>query len=147
MRRISDLPTLAEVQATRRALPKHAAQTRKAAKGKAKRAEKKQVQAVRPQCVARDGHCRLATLALGDMAGLNGPHVCQGPSEWAHMGGKRRARTRGQAPEQRHGTPITLMLCKRAHDQYDGRARPRLEIEQLTPRGADGPLMFKEGKR
>jgi hypothetical protein len=84
-------------------------------------------QKVRARCVERDGDCRLQRTALF------GP--CSGESEWAHLGEKKRARTRGMPPEQRHTTQGSLMLCTGHHRMYDA---GRLGIEPLTPDGADG---------
>ncbi len=150
---------MAEVNARPHATPKRKIVKRKTIKGRKKRAERKVVDAVRPKCVARDGSCRPTLDAVGrpveavwkafgvklhgdemDEAVRN--HVCVGPSEWAHLKGSTRAQTRGQAPERRHRTDGTVMLCKDLHDRYDGRKRPRLDIEALSDRGADGPLRF-----
>ena len=155
MRRIQDLPTLAELQARPRATPKPArpkvrakgrkpkgpTARRRAARARAERPVKDQVRA---ECVDRDGSCRLATRSKGDVAGLVGPHVCRGRSQWAHLGDHKRARTRGMAPEERHTTAGSLMLCEGAHDQYDRRRKPYLDIDPVTSRGADGPLALKE---
>jgi hypothetical protein len=128
------IPTMAQVNAKPRAEQKGAAPTRKAEKAKAKRVEKKVTVDVRAQCVVRDCGCR-ADYDCGP---------CFGPLEWAHLHAKRRSKTRGQPPEVRHTTADSLMLCRRHHARYDGRERPRLEIEALSARGADGPLRFKE---
>ncbi len=146
MTRLRDLPTLAEMQATRRATPKHAIPTRKAVKARKDRAAGKVVKSVRARCEERDGSCRMLTLAVRGDIGPAGGHECFGPSQWSHLG-KTRARTRGQAPEARHATAHTLMLCKAAHDKLDGRAGPRLEVKVLTPSGADGPLEFSEANK
>jgi hypothetical protein len=135
---ITSLPTMAEVNALRRAAQKHAVPTIKATKAKEKRTADKVVVDVRAQCVTRDGTCRYAK----DVS----THRCNGPSEWAHLGDKRRSKTRGQAPEVRHTTAGSLMLCQQAHAQYDGRQRPRLSITATTKRGADGPLRYREAK-
>lgn len=78
------------------------------ARAKRGRAEARIVKSVRAQCVERDGYCRLS--GVGD---------CFGRSEWAHLGNQRRARTRGMAPESRHSTSWSLMLCASHHDDYD----------------------------
>jgi hypothetical protein len=67
---------------------------------------------------------------------------CDGPSQWAHLGDKKRAKTRGMKPDARHTTEGSLMLCRRHHDRYDGRQMPSLRIKALTEHGADGPLEF-----
>ncbi len=114
------------------------APSRQQAKGRKARAERTVKVDVRAACVVRDGSCRYAK---DDPA-----HRCQGPSEWAHLGDKTRARTRGQAPERRHTTAGSLMLCRWAHNRYDGRQRPPLGIQRRTTRGADGPLRYREGQ-
>lgn len=103
-------------------------------KGRKDRAEAKVKKSVRAQCVERDGFCRYGKLE----------HVapCQGSSQWAHMGKKRRAKTRGMAPTIRHTTADSLMLCQRHHDEYDNRRKPRLWIRELTEDGANGSLQF-----
>lgn len=87
--------------------------------------------ATRALTVNRDGYCRLRNLGLGP---------CDGPSEWAHYGASRRFKTRGQAPEARHTTAGSLMLCRGHHARLDGRAEPRVALEHLTERRCDGPL-------
>lgn len=103
----------------------------KAAKDRLEARVKKSVRAI---CVDRDGHCR---------AGLHVQTPCAGESQWAHMHEKRRSKTRGQAPEARHMTEWSLMLCRTHHDAYDGRTRPRLFITALTEHGADGMLAME----
>ncbi len=97
------------------------------------RVESKVAQAVRAQVAARDGDCRLHGIGFGD---------CGGESEWAHLGKFRRFATRGMPPERRHVTTGSLMLCTAHHDRYDGRQRPRIYIEALSSRGADGRLFI-----
>jgi hypothetical protein len=128
------LPTMAQVNAKPRAEQKGAAPTRKAEKAKAGRAEK------RVKTDVRD--CRLQNLS--DRYEGTSDFTCDGPPEWAHLQAKRRSKTRGQPPDVRHTTEDSLILCRRHHARYDGRERPRLEIEALSTRGADGPLRFKE---
>ena len=110
-------------------------------RAKRRRAEGPVKKAVRAKCVVRDGYCR----AAHDWE-LWKSSPCEGPSEWAHMHSRRRSQTRNQAPEVRHDTRHSFMACKRHHDQYDGRAKPRLYITALTRRGADGPLKFRRAK-
>lgn len=90
---------------------------------------------VRPKCVDRDGYCRIAGVAA------LGP--CDGPSEWSHFGESKRFKTRGMEPEERHTTEGSLMFCKKHHDEYDGRRRPRLKVEATTDRRCDGPLRYE----
>ena len=94
---------------------------------------------IRAKCVERDGMCRywMDTYERCFVA-----IECSGPSEWAHMRGSTRAETRGMAPENRHSTTTSLMLCREHHNFYDGRRRPRLKIRPVTDRGADGPLEY-----
>lgn len=138
-----NLPTMAQVNSTRRAVPKGQIPTVKSVKAKAGRSEKKVKVDVRAKCVLRDGDCRIAKAGMGDeIAGVVGN--CDGPPEWAHLEDKRRSKTRGQAPEVRHTTEDSLILCRRHHNRYDGHERPRIGIDKRTKRGADGPLRFKE---
>jgi hypothetical protein len=103
--------------------------SRKTLKGRKHRAESVQIKLVRNACVLRDGHCRM---------GRDVPfHVCIGPSEWAHIGEYKRFKTRGQAPERRHTTAGSMMLCRAAHREYDA---GRLAIE--CPCGCDGQVTF-----
>lgn len=100
---------------------------------------------VRPIVMERDGHCRVAKNLLSGL----GP--CEGRSEWAHLNRSRRCHTRGMAPDERHTTAGSVALCARHHRLFDGQflsARtPRLFIEELSDRGADGPLRFTHGER
>lgn len=114
------------------------------ARAKRMRAEDPVKKAVRDQCVERDYHCRLGWLSGSDVMPWNvWDSPCDGPSQWAHMHDRRRSQTRGQAPELRHDTAHTLMLCARHHLEYD---QHRLRITALTRRGADGPLKFSRAK-
>ena len=126
--------------------------TRKQIKAKRARAEDRVERAVRKACVIRDGLCRVCDWEnnpddyhddnLDDWSDEWPFYV----SEWAHTHTKRRSQTRNQAPEIRHTTQDSLMLCKQHHDQYDGRQRPRLLMAKLTRRGCDGPLKFTRGR-
>jgi 5-methylcytosine-specific restriction endonuclease McrA len=98
MTRLRDLPTLAEMQAQRRAQPKHALLTRKAVKAKKQRAARKVVKAVRAEVVTRArGLCER----------------CGKPGQEAHH---KIHRSRGGAwtPEN-----ITL-LCRACHGKAHG---------------------------
>ena len=120
--------------------------TRKQLKARKDRQEARIVKLVRAACAVRDGYCRRRRdqvdnrLMFQDAYTAIEIHSCDGPSEWAHFGGKRRARTRGQAPEVRHTTAGSLMLCRSAHADYDA---GRLKITALTRHGCDGRLKFK----
>lgn len=107
---------------------------RKRVKGRKDRAEAKVKKSVRAQCVDRDGYCRLNHYSVPFSFGM-----CKGASQWAHLGDKKRFKTRGQSPEQRHSTWGSLMLCDGHHDAYD---LAKMRIRILTPFGADGPLEF-----
>ena len=120
---------------------KHEGRTRKQVKAKARRTEAAVKKAVRAACVERDGRCRVNSCRL------TGAYMADGVSEWAHLHVKRRSKTRGLPPEERHTTAGSLILRREFHDAYDGRTRPRLIIEPLTDRGADGPLKFTYGGR
>ncbi len=118
---------------------------RKTVKGRKDRAEGKVKKSVREQCVERDGWCRVGQYRAFDRHGWGG--LCfecsSNLSQWAHWGEHTRAKTRGQAPERRHTTGGSLMLCKAHHDALDGRSHPRLKITALTDNGCDGPLRFE----
>lgn len=125
---------------------------RKTTNGRKDRAEAKVKKDVRAQCVERDGQCRVfRTIAgqhggwaiLGALVQIHMKDMCDGPSEWAHMHSRRRSQTRGQAPERRHDTAHSLMLCRFHHQAYDAH---RLHITALTRKGADGPLKFRRAK-
>ncbi len=111
---------------------------RQRTKGRARRQESAVARTVREACVMRDGHCRITRDLLSPFRYAG----CAGPSEWAHLGDARRFKTRGQAPERRHTTAGSLMLCREAHQAYDA---GKLRIEPLTDRGADGRLRFTRG--
>lgn len=100
---------------------------------------------VRAACVLRDGHCRMTAgrddVFVGLSQWIHSP--CEASSEWAHFGGKRRARTRGQAAEIRHTSAGSLMLCQIAHRSYDS---GKLKITALTKHGCDGRLKFRWSK-
>lgn len=119
--------TLADVGQRQNAKP----EPRKRTKARKERAEAKVKKAVRAECVKRDGFCRLM-----------GCGPCSGRSEWAHLGEKKRARTRKMAPEVRHTTAGSLMACTGHHEAYDA---GRIEIEPTTARGADGLLRVRWG--
>lgn len=80
---------------------------------------------VRADVARRDGVCRIAT--WDDHPGDDHDdalEACEGRSEWAHLGDKKRFKTRGLPPAERHTTAGSLMLCTRHHRAYDaGRLR------------------------
>lgn len=103
--------------------------------------EGKVKKSVRAQCVERDGYCRVAHLRPNDLRRWNPEDFpCWGFSEWAHIGSKKRFKTRGQDAAKRHTTWGSVMLCHGHHEAYD---RARMLIKILTPFGADGPLRFE----
>lgn len=127
-------------------LPLSKGRTRNSLKAKKDRAEATVKKYVRALCADRDNFCRTRMPLDGDTAQTADPFLtwpwcgrCNGPLEWAHMHVKRRSQTRGQAPEIRHTTKDSLMLCRFHHQEYDAH---RLKITALTRRGADGPLRF-----
>lgn len=105
---------------------------RKLAKGRKDRAEAKVEKRVRAEVAERDGYCRVPQYFL--------PDPCDGPSEWAHFGDKKRFKTRGMAPELRHTTAGSLKLCRKHHGEYDS---GQLVIETMSDYGCDGLLSFK----
>lgn len=111
---------------------------RKAVKARKTRAEQTVARNVRAACVKRDGHCRIMFDEYHTVWVL--AMDCRGPSEWAHMHARRRSKTRGMAPEVRHDTTHSLMLCKYHHELYDAK---QLFITALTRKGADGQLKYR----
>lgn len=110
---------------------------------KKRRADDAVAKAVRAECVERDGVCRYWNDVFASaFVAID----CEGPSEWAHMHARRRSKTRNQAPGIRHDTKYSMQLCRKHHDQYDNRAKPRLFVTALTSKGANGPLKFRLGK-
>jgi hypothetical protein len=89
---------------------------RRRVKARKQRHAAKVAKSVRAQCVERDGWCRVHTDARKAGRGSTG---CEGWSEWAHLGDKKRFKTRGQSPELRHTTAGSLMLCVQHHADYD----------------------------
>lgn len=120
--------------------PQPKPEPRKRAKGRKVRQEAQIKKLTRLACVLRDGPCRMTAFIFGDVVAIPDYRNCEGPPEWAHFGGKRRARTRGQAPEIRHTTAGSLMLCREMHRAYD---EGRLLITALTRHGCDGRLKFR----
>jgi hypothetical protein len=109
--------------------------TIKRVKGRKVRAETAVKQRVRFLCVERDGDCRVQGLeALG---------ACSGESEWAHLEDKKRARTRGMLPEERHATAGSAMFCTTHHQAYDA---GEFAVEYLSEKGADGPMAYRTSK-
>lgn len=110
-------------------------------KASVKRRETKLIREdVRPHCEQRDGYCRFGPLMPDALYLLVGS--CDGPSEWAHMEDKRRSKTVGLPPEERHTREGSLMLCKRHHGAYDTH---KFDLEPLTSNGAEGDLRIKAG--
>ena len=111
------------------------------------RAESAVIQRVRLACAERDGYCRIGSpySIPADQfdASVSWAKECSGPSQLCHMHVRKRSQTRNQAPEIRHDTRYCFMACQRHHDQYDGRARPRLIVTALTRKWAWGRLKFR----
>jgi hypothetical protein len=120
------------------AVPK--GKTRKQLKARLDRAEAKVAAWCRAQCVARDGVCRVRRAAFVESYEAWISCGCDGPSEWAHMHVRRRSKTRGLDPTERHDPKYTLMLCRFHHQQYDAK---RLVITAQTRKGANGGLTFR----
>ena len=93
---------------------------RKRVKGRKERREAAVKTSVRAQTVERDGHCIIASRFPRGYVALLG--VCQGPSQWAHVGRHRRCFTRGMTPEQRHTTAGSCQMCEKHHTAYDAHA-------------------------
>jgi hypothetical protein len=107
-------------------------------KAKRARAAGKVVEIVRHRCVERDGYCfivnRLSAAQYFDLIPAIG--ICEGPSEWAHVGKHRRSKTRGQAAEVRHTTVGSAIACRKHHRLYDNHD---FDIECFdAERGMDG---------
>jgi hypothetical protein len=117
--------------------------TRATVKRSRGRAEAEIKRQVREACMLRDGICRITfghILHKDVQIGLD--RACCGyTGEWAHLGEKRRFKTRGMAPEERHTTAGSLMLCTEHHRMYD--EYKTLEIRALSDLGADGRLEFR----
>lgn len=110
--------------------------TRRELKGKLDYRERQIIQRNRAHCVRRDGDtgCRIGY--WGELAvALFGE--CMGTPEWNHF--RRRSKSRGEPPEERHSTEVTGMLCGRHHDMVD---LHQIEFEYLTEKRADGPMKF-----
>jgi hypothetical protein len=104
------------------------------ARAKKARADAAVAAKVRDEVRVRDGYCRYGK--DDELASLQ----CGGRSEWAHFGEKKRFRTCGLPPMQRHTTAGSLQMCSIHHDDYD---EGRLTIRALTDRGCDGPLDYE----
>lgn len=103
--------------------------------------ESKVAKAVRAECVNRDGDCRLALTEDSDPFTLDAFGACSGESEWAHLENGRRFKTQRMAPELRHNTATSAILCTRHHDAYD--KRKTLRVTLLSSAGANGELLFR----
>jgi hypothetical protein len=108
---------------------KHDQPTRKRLKGRKNRAEARVKRLVRAEVTERDGYCLVAT-----RIGMSG---CKGRSTWAHFAGHRRSQTRGMAPERRHDSRFSGMLCERHHSQEE---RGLYQIVYRTVDYANGPI-------
>lgn len=87
---------------------------------------------IRAKVQERDGEvgCR----AWGNFVG-----VCEGRGEWAHLGEKKRFKTRGLPPAERHTTAESCLLCTKHHDAYDA---GEIGYLCLSCWGADGPMTW-----
>jgi hypothetical protein len=109
--------------------------TRAELKGSLTYRERQIIDRNRAHCERRDGFCRIGHWKDSAIA-LFGE--CYGPSEWNHF--RRRSKSRGEAPEVRHSTEITGMLCERHHDMVD---EHEIDFDYLTNKRADGPMKFR----
>jgi hypothetical protein len=138
VRKARTVPTEGRIDYSKLGLPKP--ETRKKAKDREDRAEARVVKVVRHKCEDRDGHCRLSTrFPTTDVAG-----PCWGPSEWAHLRGRRRSQTVNEAPERRHTTRHTAMLCRQHHAMEE--RGTLVAIPQRPKDGADGPMTWTSPK-
>ena len=112
---------------------KSSLKTRKQVKGKKDLTEAKVKKRVRSECVERDGYCLVLT-----RVGIEGE--CRGRSVWSHLRGYRRSRTRGMAPEKRHNTMFTAMLCQR-HDRLEETGK--YEVVFHSNDYANGPVSWE----
>ncbi len=103
----------------------------------AEKAEKAVIKTVRAACVLRDGYCRAQKFADTSWSAPLVVGPCSGPSEWAHL--LTRAQTRNMAPEVRHQTAWSMMLCRQHHHDLDAH---KINVECLGDRGADGEVVF-----
>lgn len=104
--------------------------TRKQLKAQKLRHEAAVAAEIRGKVALRDGDCRLLGVR---------PFTCCGVPEWAHLGDKRRFKTRGMDPEERHTTRDSVIFCTAHHRAYDAH---RFDIEYMTPDGADNQLKY-----
>lgn len=71
---------------------------------------------VRIQCRKRDDPCAVLRLPPVDLSALIQCFgSCRGPSQLAHLYGKRQSATRRMRPEQRHDSKWTARLCYHHH--------------------------------
>ena len=100
------------------------------------------VRAVRAEVFAREREtCAVVSrLPKADMLAIfTAFGICQGPLQHAHLKGKRKSATRGQAPEERHQTATSLALCELHHEAEEHKG---LRFIGLTKAGMDGPITF-----
>jgi hypothetical protein len=113
---------------------KHQQPTRKRLKGRKERAEIAVIKRVRAEVRARDGHCLVAT-----RIGIVGE--CEGWSTWAHFAGHRRSQTRGMAPEKRHDSRFSGMLCVKHHGQEEAGT---YQVVYTSTDYANGPIRWEK---
>ena len=118
-------------------------ETHSTLKGRRDRCEAERQHYIRAKCVERDGDCRIATDRFRSGITASAARAdCDGRSEWAHLGEKKRFKTRGMDPEARHTMEGSMMLCKQHHQAYDAGT---LRITPTDPaKGADGVLVYIE---
>lgn len=101
-------------------------------RAKRKRAEAPVLAKVRAEVEELDGYCRFR-LGSGYERIVG---ECEHRSELMHLEEKKRARTRGMAPEERHCAEGSMMGCKKHHGLYDA---GDIQIA-MGERGANGPI-------
>ena len=95
---------------------------------------------VRIQCRLRDDPCAVLRLSSVDLIALVrefGP--CEGPSQLAHLFGKRQSATRKQHPHKRHSSAWCARLCAWHHEAEEHHG---LRFVPTTDKGMDGPFSW-----
>ncbi len=98
-------------------------------RAKRKRADDAHRLGIRAACVLRDGYCKFVILG-----------GCKGLSQHAHLGEKKRARTRGMQPEERHTLEGSVMACAFHHREEEA---GRLTLSMFPDLGAQGPMVVR----
>ena len=122
--------------------PQPKGKTRKQLKARKDRHEAAVKSSVRAEVFAREREMcavvsRLMSRDMFDVVKAFG--VCSGPLQHAHLKGKRKSATRGQAPEERHQTATSLALCELHHEAEEHKG---LRFIGLTKAGMNGPITY-----